>query len=289
MADPGYKYMHNPHCEALVRAADKDRFLATLFAPAEHRAALYALYATNIEIARVRELVREPLAGEIRLQWWSDVLRGAARGEVAANPVAAALLAAMARYQLPVEQLEALVTARRFDLYDEPMGTLADLERYADGASASLIVLAAQILNGGREADIGALPRHAGIVHAIAGLLKAFPIHASRGQVYVPLEVLERHGAHREDAVSGQATPQLRAALAELRLTARRHLAAARNLIAAVPASALPALLPVALAGPTLARMERRDYDPFLPVEIAPWRRQWLIWRAARKPERMFA
>ena len=28
------------HCEALVRAADKDRFLATLFAPAEHRAAL---------------------------------------------------------------------------------------------------------------------------------------------------------------------------------------------------------------------------------------------------------
>ena len=35
---------------------------------------------------------------------------------------------------------------------------------------------------------------------------------------------------------------------------------------------------------PTLARMERRDYDPFVPVEIAQWRRQWLIWRAARRP-----
>src|SRR5882672_12188783 len=96
------------HCESLVRAADKDRFLATLFAPAEHRAALHALYAFNLEVARVREAVHEPLAGEIRLQWWSDVLHGAGRGEVEANPVAAALLAAIARYRLPVERIEAL-------------------------------------------------------------------------------------------------------------------------------------------------------------------------------------
>ena len=88
------------HCEALVRAADRDRFLATLFAPAEHRGALFALYAFNIEIARVREVVREPLAGEIRLQWWDDALSGRGRGEVEANPVAAALRTAIARYGL---------------------------------------------------------------------------------------------------------------------------------------------------------------------------------------------
>jgi len=64
------------HCEGLVRAADRDRFLTTLFAPAEHRPALLALYAFNLEVARVREIVHEPLAGEIRLQWWNDVLEG---------------------------------------------------------------------------------------------------------------------------------------------------------------------------------------------------------------------
>src|SRR5499427_2309596 len=132
------------HCEALLRAADKDRFLTTLFAPAEHRNALIALYAFNVEIARVREVVREALAGEIRLQWWSDVL-AVGRGEVAGHPVAAALLASMARYRLPPEPFKALIEARRFDLYDEPMATLTDLEAYADGASASLIALAAQI------------------------------------------------------------------------------------------------------------------------------------------------
>ena len=276
------------HCEGLVRAADRDRFLATLFAPAEHRPALLALYAFNLEIARVREIVREPLAGEIRLQWWNDMLEGERRGEVAAHPVAAALLASMARYRLPPEPFKALIAARRFDLYDEPMATLADLEAYADGASASLIALAAQILAAGSEPDIGALSHHAGLAHALAGLLAAFPIHAARGQLFVPLELLARHGVGRLDVKGAPATQQLRAALAELRLRARHHLGAARQLLATAAPAVVPALLPVALAPPTLARMERRGYDPFVPVAIAPWRRQLIIWRAARRPRRIF-
>ena len=276
------------HCEALVRAADRDRFLATLFAPRERRGALFALYAFNVEIARVREVVRDPVAGEIRLQWWSDVLAGDGRGEIDAHPVASALRASVARYGLPPERLQTTISARRFDLYDEPMATLADLEAYADGASSSLIALAAQILNGDGASDIDALSHHAGLAHAIAGLLKAFPFHAARGQLFVPLELLERHGADREDVRIGRATPQLRSALADLRDSARRHLRQAQDMARTVSPDAMPALLPVALTGATLARMERGDYDPFVPVEIAPWRRQWLIWRAARRPSRIF-
>jgi 15-cis-phytoene synthase len=270
------------HCEGLVRAADKDRFLTTLFAPAEHRNALLALYAFNLEIARVREVAREALAGEIRLQWWSDALEG--RGE--GHPVAAALLATITRYQLPLEPFQTLLDARGFDLYDEPMRSLADLEAYAEGASAGLIVLATRILASG--IDIDALTRHAGLAHAIAGLLAAFAIHAARGQLFVPLDILARHGATREDVAGRQATPQLRAALAELRAHGRRHLCEAQGLLAAAPAAVMPALLPVALAGPTLARMERRGYDPFTPVELAPWLRQLIIWRAAKRPRHIF-
>src|SRR5947209_14075191 len=242
------------HCEGLVRAADKDRFLSTLFAPAEHRNALLSLYAFNLEIARVREVAREALAGEIRLQWWSDALGG--RGE--GHPVAVALLATITRYQLPPERFQKLLDARRFDLYDEPMRTLADLEAYAEGVSAGLIALAAGILAGG--IDTGVLTRHVGLAHAIAGLLAAFPIHAARGQLFVPLEILARHGATREDAFDGKATRPLRAALAELRSICREHLVQARGLLAEAPRSVLPALLPVALVGPTLARMERRNH-----------------------------
>src|SRR5262249_22580885 len=166
------------HCEGLLRAADKDRFLTILFAPAEHRDALFALYAFNREIARVREVTREPVAGEIRLQWWSDVIGGAGGGEVAAHPVAAALLASIARYRLPPERLKALIEARRFDLYDEPMATLADLEAYADGASASLIALAAQILAACGEPDIRALGHRARRAPTVARVAPAVPIPA---------------------------------------------------------------------------------------------------------------
>jgi 15-cis-phytoene synthase len=279
--------MPDTHCEALVRAADKDRFLATLFAPADRRAALFALYAFNLEIARIREAVREPLAGEIRLQWWSDALEGEGRGEVGAHPVAAALLAAIARYRLPVEPLKALIEARRFDLHDQPMATLAELERYADNVSSTLILLAGRVLDAGT--DFPALAHHAGLAYALAGLLKAFPIHAARGQFYLPIELLQRHGARREEIANRQATPQLRAALADLRRAARMHLSAARPLLATAAPVVIPALLPLAPVSPMLARMERSNYDPFVPREIPQWRRQWLIWRAARRPARMFA
>src|SRR5262249_4469257 len=165
-------------------------------------------------------------------QWWSDVIGGAGRGGGAAPPGAAALLATIARYRLPLEPVKALLEARRVDLYHEPVATLAQLAAYADGASASLIALAAQILAAGGEPDIGALSHHAGVAHALTGLLAAFPVHAARGQLYIPLEILARQGADRQDAKGPPATPQLLAALAELQPRARRHLGAAQELLA---------------------------------------------------------
>jgi phytoene synthase len=270
------------YCAELVRANDRDRYLATLFAPAESRGALYALYAFNSEIARVRELAREPLPGEIRLQWWADVLRGERSGEASANPVASGILAAVGQHHVAAAKLLDLIDARRFDLYDEPITRIADLETYARRTSSALFDLAAQVLSGS-EAQAVADP--AGIAYAIVGLLWALPLHGAKHQLYVPAEMLERHQVRTEDLFAAQSRPGLSAALAELRNLARQHLAAASKRMAELPSAALPAFLPLALARPSLARLERSD--PFAPPEITPWRRQWLIWRAARNPARI--
>ncbi len=74
------------YCTDLVRAQDRDRFLAALFAPADKRQDLFALYAFNVEVARVREVVREALPGEVRLQWWRELIEGHGRGEVGGHP-----------------------------------------------------------------------------------------------------------------------------------------------------------------------------------------------------------
>jgi phytoene synthase len=271
------------HCEELVREGDKNRFLATLFAPQKYRRALYALYAFNLEVARARELAREPMPGEIRLQWWRDVLGGVGRGEIDANPVAVALRDVVVRYRLPPRMLLDLIDARSFDLYNEPVPSLSYLERYAAHTSSALIELAARVLCDGRDPLAGDLAQHAGIAYAIAGLLLALPVHSARGQLYLPVDLMQRYGAESADVFAGNATTEFRAVLAELRLRARHHLGAARGLLDSMPADVAPALLPVALVRPALDRMERRGYRPFNPNELPQWRRQWVLWRASRR------
>jgi phytoene synthase len=270
------------HCAENVRTTDRDRYIATLFAPAEHRDALFALYAFNAEIARVRDVAREPMPGEIRLQWWREVIDGERSGEAAANPVAAALLATIRRYDLAVERLSTLVKAHRFDLYDEPMARLSDLEDYARETSSAVIALAAQILAG---ASLDAVTQPAGIAYALVSILYALPIQARRGQLFVPIEMLSRHGVSPQDIFAARSSAGLNDVFAELRNLARRHLAEARPSLTAIPQAALAAFLPVALVGPSLRRLEQSDV--FSPSALPPWRRQWLIWRAARNTARI--
>lgn len=275
------------YCESLVRETDRDRYLAALFAPERHRQALFALYAFNSEIARVRDHVRQPLAGEIRLQWWRDVLGGKSAGDAGAAPVAMAIRTTVERYRLPLVVLNNLVEAHTFDLYDDPMGTLGELEGYCAKTSASVMALAAQIVSDGNGADVSALCRHAGTAYAIAGLLGALAMHARRGQLYLPLDHLQRHGARANDVFAGVATPALKAALAGLRKLARSHQSQARPHIAAMPPAVMPAILPAALVRPMLDRMERSGYDPFALDPLPAWRRQWLLFQAARDPHRI--
>ncbi|MFG1376078.1 phytoene/squalene synthase family protein [Xanthobacter autotrophicus] len=273
------------YCAEQVRAQDRDRFLAALFAPEDKRRHLFALYAFNLDVARVREVVREALPGEVRLAWWREVIEGQGRGEVDGHPVAAALLDTVARFALPRASLTALVDARIFDLYDDPMPTVADLEGYAGETASALLQLSALVLSPQASAGTGDLSGHGGVAIAMTGLMRALPIHAARGQCYLPLDLLARHGIGRDEAVSGKVSPQLLAALAEFRAVATRHLAAARAAAERLgPATAIAApYLPLALVAGDLKALARVN-DPFGAVAgLSPFRRQFALWRAARR------
>ncbi len=270
------------YCAELVRKVDRDRFIAALFAPPQHRGALHALYAFNAEVTRVRDVAHAALPGEIRLQWWSEVIDGERGGEASANPVAAALLATIHRYRLSPDRLAELIEAHRFDLYDDPMASIADLKSYAMRSSSAIFSCATRILTG-MDAETVCLP--AGIAYGLTVTLRDFPHHAARRQLYVPVDLLERHQVRLHDLFAGCSSAGLKATLAELRSLARAELRAAGSLSAALPREARPALLPLALVRPTLDRLERSE--PFAPVELPPWRRQWLIWRASRNLARI--
>ena len=272
------------HCQTLSRDADRDRYLSALFAAPEARRGLFALYAFNVEIARVRDIVSDPLPGEIRLQWWRDAIEGSGHGDADQHPVLAELRWAIERYKLPVSAFTGLIDARIFDLYEDPMPTLADLEGYAGETSSALIQLASIILANGEDPATAEISGHAGVAYAMTGLMRALPLHASRRQVFLPKDILDRHGVSTESIFRGETTAELKAALVDLRGIAMDHLVKTRSMIGDLRPELVPAFLPVSLVEPLLGLLGKKGHDPLRDIaELSPLRRQWLLWRSWKK------
>ena len=271
-------------CADLVRSHDFARYAATLFVPAIPRRALLALYAFNAEISRVREQVSQPLPGEMRLQWWTDMLEGAGHGGIEGNPVAAELLLAIRDFRLPVEPLSRLIDEHQFDLFNDPMPSMAALEGYVTETSSALFSLAAQIVARPSEA-IDHLARHAGLAQGIVQVIAALPLDAARRQLFVPLQLLESHGSGMEEVFAGKQTVRTRAAIDQLAGEARAHLTTAFDLLAGVPREVRSVFLPLALVRRDLKRLLRADTDPFVPQVTSRLRTLWTLWRASRSAE----
>jgi 15-cis-phytoene synthase len=120
----------------------------------------------------------------------------------------------------------------------------------------------------------------------VTNRLRSFSADVARRQMFVPLEILHRHGVARAAIEARQNSPQLRAALADMRAHAQGAFAAFRRATAEIPERCAPAFLAAAIVPVWLKRLEGAA-DPFGAVELPQWRRQWIIWRAARRWPRL--
>ena len=266
----------------IVRTADRDRYVASLYAPEDRRVDLFALYAFNAEISGIRDRVSQAMPGEIRVQWWRDVIDEPAAGQ--GHPVAEVLLAAIERHSLPRQAFHNYLDARIFDLYDDPMPSRGDLEGYCGETAAAMIQLSCLILDPAAAAGTAELAGHAGCAQAIAGLLRLLPLHRRRGQCYVPRDALASVGTTPEEFVAGDGGPHAARAVAAMIALGCEHLAIferqARNVAPALRA----AFLPLAPVGAQLARMQGREAEVLkAPQDIAAWRKQWLMFRRATR------
>ncbi len=267
-----------------VRKYDNDRFLTCLFAPAERREALFALYAFNLEIAKTREVVTEPVLGQMRLQFWRDGIEKVYEGgAVPKHAVMEPLAAAAKAHGLSRPLLDRLVDAREADLDDTPPSSIECLVNYADVTSAPLVQLALEALDVRGEAATRA-GRHVGIAYALTGILRAVAHHARHHRQLLPADRMEAHGAKPGDLFEMRSTPELRPVVAEVAATARDHLSQARALRREVPRAALPALLPAVLADTYLDVIAREGNDPFAARVLMPnpFRQAKLAWAAVR-------
>ena len=268
-----------------LRDSDRDRYLAVLLMPPKARPHIAALFQFDAEIARIRELVKEPLAGEIRLQWWRDVLSSPPVRPAAGNPVAEALLDTIDRFGLPRESLLRYLDARIGDLYDDLFPDRTAFEVYAGETSSAVLQLSALMVAPMAAAQVVDVAGHGGVAIAVADTLLSMPRDAQHGRVRVPADLLGACGMDRDTFLSDGDPAKLAALQAALVAYGSEHLEKARAVPAARQPSVFAAFLPLALTAQTLeAYRNRAVADPRRERrEIAQWRRQWRLWRSARR------
>ena len=255
----------------LVRRHDRDRFLTALFAPPAQREALYALYAFNYEIARVREIVSEPMLGRMRLQWWRESIAAIFEGApIRHHEVVAPLAQAIVQRGLSRAHFDMIIEAREADLDDAPPATLEALDAYAEASSGGLVLLAVEAL-GVRDEAASAAARDVGAAYALTGLLRAVPFHAAARRLYLPADLIAAQGIDVDRTLfARKPTAPLAAIVEAVADRARARLASARARRRAVPREALPALLPAVLAERALDQLVRARFDPFAPELARP-------------------
>ncbi|MFZ5609873.1 MAG: phytoene/squalene synthase family protein [Pseudomonadota bacterium] len=270
------------HCRALVATHDHDRYLTALYAGDAARGGLFALYALNVELARIREATSEPMLGEIRLAWWREAMDGLYAGTARPHPVVEALAPHIAAGHLPQAPFMAMIEARINDLYDETPADIEGLERHLEATAGNLALLALALC--GVEEGRQALARAAGLAWGVTGIVRAVAFHARAHRLYLPTQELTCAGLTAARVFAGESGPALRPVLRKLAARAAAHADEAARLATTAPRKALPALLPVVLARDYLTRLAAMDYEAraIAMTKGAALRQAKLFWAALK-------
>ncbi len=250
-----------------LREGDRPRFLCCLFAPEEHRDALLALYNFNLELARVRLTVSDPVVGQLRLKWWYDATERLTSGTAPNHPVVQAMANIVRDREIDNDDLLSLVQAHANDLAPTQPAHMDDLYRYVDRTAGIIQHLAVRIVDPEAAADAKAAAVGVARAWGLSRLLWAAPLHAARGWMYLPAGLNDPDGC-----VTAADLKALRAdvappdhVVASLRLVAEaaeEALRGARCRRHALTASTRTVFLPGALAGMALDRLRRVDFNP---------------------------
>lgn len=250
-----------------LRRTDSDRFLSALFAPAEMRPHLFALYALDQELKRIPGLVSEPMLGAIRFQWWRDTIGSIYQGEHPGHELVPALAAAIEAGSLPAEGFHHWLDAREDEMNERPFADMASMEDHARRAEGTIMNMAGRILGTAETAE--ALSGFAA-AYGLVDLLKRFGSAAGNQNAFLPDDQI---GGSEDALFSGRLTPEITSAFNDVARHAQALLETVRK--DGVARDVLPAGLHAGLVPGYVRMFTRRGFDPFRSSpEIPAYRRQ---------------
>jgi phytoene synthase len=264
---------------AIARAGEPDRYLAALLAPPSEREALLGLAAFAAELARIPlRVVREPIMGEIRLEWWRKALLSP--GEAAAgHRVADAVRAAVQRYALPSALLEQALDAHALELAAAPFPDDAAVDDFLWRTEGVLFALAGRVtgLEGGSGEAEDAF-RAAGLAYGLVRVLLSLPRSLSLGRVPLAETQIAAAGLSGHELLAGVSDARVEALMQAHFARVRGSLAQARRLIRRLPQGMRIGFLPLALVEPYVQVLQHLGGGALRQeAQVLPLRRVWRI------------
>lgn len=273
---------HQRHTQSELQKSDPERYLACLYLPENIRHCAITLYAFDAEIARIPFVVSEPMPGEIKIQWWRDLIKSG--GNVGSGPLAEALLHVAEQSKLPLDVLDNYLEARIFDLYQDPMPDTGTYEGYLGETVSSFLNMIALASGYERSSNLADACGHAGVAIGISRHLSLCANSRARGQVFFPLPVLEKNGLTREQWLETDVGNGQEAVIVDMVIKAREHLAKARTSISDLPNEAKSVFLPIVFVDKILDLVQKNPSECLVkPIVLSSLKRQWFAFRGINK------
>nr|WP_306266716.1 squalene/phytoene synthase family protein [Pararhizobium sp. IMCC3301] len=275
------------HLQPLIRSADPARFFAAQFIPGPQRADILTLYAFDLEIAKIARTTREPMAGEIRLQWWREVFQGERDAEAAASPLANTMLDLTRRHTISPDVLGHYLDGCIFDLYDDAIEDQQGFEAYAGQTDGTILQLSCLVLDRARSAQAAELSGYLACMlslwhRVIRPLLTDRTDAQTRAARYLPPQICEAAGMSANPFLQSQSADQSQA-IQQICAFAESYRQRAIKAAAAVPATLRPAFLQLAPVTIQLAKATRLSRRNGPAADISTAHLIWHLWRASKR------
>lgn len=246
----------------IVKAHDRDRYIATLFAPEQKRHDLLTLYAFDAEVSRIRVVISDPLPGEIRLQWWREVINGARAGDASGNALASGIVDVIARNALPIAAFEAYFDAKIFEFYNDAFPDTESLEAWCGETSSAILQMATLILDKDTAKLCADACGHGGVALGITKIVAELAKTRGRGQCFLPCDLLSACGLEREGFVSGADKAKIKNATDALCEMGLVHYSKWQAAFLVIPKQVKPAFLPMANVRNVLVKATSKSCEP---------------------------
>ncbi|MDC0033970.1 squalene/phytoene synthase family protein, partial [Alphaproteobacteria bacterium] len=213
---------------------------------------------------------------QIRLQWWREAIAGIYIGKPPAHAVVRALADAVERCNPSRVRFDRLIDAREFDLEDRQPNTVEDLIVYADATSGELTSLTLEMLGACDDITL-TKGRHAGVVWALNGLLRAIPFHAAQRRCFLPKSLTDKYDISIDKLYEGNPDNNLVHAVLELATVAAHHLVQAQDDRYEMEIIARPAFSCLTVVAADLKKLQKAGFDVYSVLPMGPLRRRWLL------------